>query len=456
MVNRLNYPTQKEIATRQNNALIDSVNTGEPDIEKHIDPTLENSVLKGIVDALTAGISDNYNLVKALEIQLFPQTATGTFLNKWLDDFGVVRVSAAKAQGSVVFTGTASTVISAATNIQKTDGTLFETINDTPITTETILVDSITRLGSIATVTTTNNHNLATGVSATITGANEADYNITATISVTGLNTFTYTVANNPSTPATGTILTSANFAHVAVRAVEFGTASNSAAASQLSLVSAQANVDNIAVADFNGIRGGLDLESDESVRSRLLFKTSNMTNAFSSASIEFFIKNNFPTITRVWVQDATPSAGYVTIYFTEDSEVNIIPTGAKANAVKSSITTGPDKIKPANTPDSFVLVSGPTAVTQNFEFSTLSPNTQDMRDSLTEALKDYFRSGSVNVETNVNANQYNSVISNVIDSSGNSPTYTLLAPLGNISVGLGQLALLGTITYPGGIVVTP
>ena len=180
------------------------------------------------------------------------------------------------------------------------------------------------------------------------------------------------------------------------------------------------------------------------------------MTNAFSSASIEFFIKNNFPTITRVWVQDATPSAGYVTIYFTEDSEVNIIPTGAQANTVKSSITTGPDKIKPANTPDSFVLVSGPTAVTQNFEFSALSPNTQDMRDSLTEALKDYFRSGSVNVETNVNANQYNSVISNVIDSSGNSPTYTLFSPTGNISVGSGQLALLGTITYPGGIVVTP
>lgn len=456
MVNRLNYPSQEDITTRQNNALIDSVNTGQSDIEKHIDPTLENSVLKGIVDALTAGISDNYNLVKALEIQLFPQTATGTFLNKWLDYFGVVRVAAVKAQGSVVFTGTAATVIPAATNIQKTDGTLFETINDTPITTETILVDSITRLGSIATVTTTNNHNLATGVSATITGANEADYNITATISVTGLDTFTYTVTNNPSTPATGTILTSANFAHVAVRAVEFGTAPNSAAASQLSLVSSQANVDNIVVADFNGIRGGLNLEGVESVRSRLLFKTANMTNAFSSASIEFFIKNNFPTITRVWVQDATPSAGYVTIYFTEDSEVNIIPTGAQANAVKSAIVTGPNKIKPANTPDGFVLVSGPTAVTQNFEFSTLSPNTQDMRDSLTEALKDYFRSSSVNIETNVNANQYNSVISNVIDSSGNSPTYTLSSPTGNISVGSGQLALLGTITYPGGIVATP
>lgn len=451
----LTYPTQADISNTLVNALVESVNTGQADTSKHIDPTLDHSVVKGLVDSTTAGISDNYNLVKALEVQLFPQTATGSFLNKWLDDYGVIRVVATKAEGSVVFTGTALTTIPATTNIQKTDGTLFETLSDTPITTESIVVSSITRLGSVATVTTLNAHNLATGVSATISGADQADYNVTATISVTGTNTFTYTVANNPVTPATGTILATATFAHVAVRATEFGNSSNTGAASQLSLVSAIPNVDNIVTVDFNGITGGLNEESDESVRARLLFKTSNMTNAFSSTSIEFFIKNKFPTITRVWVQDATPSAGYVTIYFTEDSEVNIIPTGAQANAVKNAIITGDDKIKPAQTPDSFVLVSGPTPVTQNFVFSALSPNTQDMRDSITEALKDYFRSASVNVETNVNANQYNSVISNVIDSSGNTPTYTLTTPAGDIAVGTGELAILGTITYPGGITIT-
>lgn len=451
----LNYPTQTDISNTLVNALVESVNTGQADTSKHIDPTLDHSVIKGLVDSTTAGISDNYNLVKALEVQLFPQTATGSFLNKWLDDYGVIRVVATKAEGSIVFTGTALTTIPATTNIQKTDGTLFETLSDTPITTESIVVSSITRLGSVATVTTLNDHNLATGVSATISGADQADYNVTATISVTGTNTFTYTVANNPVTPATGTILATATFAHVAVRATEFGSSSNTGAASQLSLVSAIPNVDNIVTVDFNGITGGLNEESDESVRARLLFKTSNMTNAFSSTSIEFFIKNKFPTITRVWVQDATPSPGYVTIYFTEDAEVNIIPTGAQANAVKNAIITGDDQIKPAQTPDSFVLVSGPTPVTQDFVFSALSPNTQDMRDSITEALKDYFRSASVNVETNVNANQYNSVISNVIDSSGNTPTYTLTTPAGDIAVGTGELAILGTITYPGGITIT-
>lgn len=450
----LTYPTQADISNTLVNALVESVNTGQTDTSKHIDPTLDNSVIKGLVDSTTAGISDNYNLVKALEVQLFPQTATGSFLTNWTSLYGITKAAATKAEGSVVFTGTALTTIPATTNIQKTDGTLFETLSDTPITTESIVVSSITRLGSVATVTTLNAHNLATGVSATISGADQADYNVTATISVTGTNSFTYAVANNPATPATGTILTSATFAHVAVRAVEFGSSSNTGAASQLSLVAAIPNVDNIATVDFSGIRGGLNQETDESARVRLLTRTANMTSAFASAGIISFIKNAYPTITRVWVQDATPSAGYVTIYFTEDAETNIIPTGAQANLVKNTIIDPATGIKPANTPDSYVLVSGPTPVTQNFEFSALSPNTQDMRDSITEALKDYFRSASVNVETNVNANQYNSVISNVIDSSGNTPTYTLTTPAGDIAVATGELAILGTITYPGGITI--
>lgn len=451
----LNYPTQADISNTLVNALVESVNTGQTDTSKHIDPTLDNSVIKGLVDSTTAGISDNYNLVKALEVQLFPQTATGSFLTNWTSLYGITKAAATKAEGSVVFTGTALTTIPATTNIQKTDGTLFETLSDTPITTESIVVSSITRLGSVATVTTLNAHNLATGVSVTISGADQADYNVTATISVTSTNTFTYTVANNPVTPATGTILANATFAHVAVRATEFGSSSNTGAASQLSLVSAIPNVDNIATVDFNGITGGLNEESDESVRARLLDRLANFSTAFSNSGIETFIKQNYPTITRVWVQDATPSAGYVTIYFTEDAETNIIPSGARANTVKNTVIDPTTGIKPANTPDSYVLVSGPTPVTQDFVFSALSPNTQDMRDSIREALKDYFRSASVNVESNVNANQYNSVISNVIDSSGNTPTYTLSAPTGDIAVGTGELAILGTITYPGGVIIT-
>lgn len=66
-------------------------------------------------------------------------------------------------------------------------------------------ISSITRVSTTATVTTSSDHGLNTGMSVTISGATETDYNITAVITVTGATTFTYTVANSPSTPATGT-----------------------------------------------------------------------------------------------------------------------------------------------------------------------------------------------------------------------------------------------------------
>lgn len=75
---------------------------------------------------------------------------------------------------------------------------------------------SITRVTTTATVTTAEldgsgtlvaaAHGLATGDYVSIDGADQSDYNITAQITVTAASTFTYTVANSPTTPATGRI----------------------------------------------------------------------------------------------------------------------------------------------------------------------------------------------------------------------------------------------------------
>lgn len=73
--------------------------------------------------------------------------------------------------------------------------------------TTTASVTSITRSGSVATVTTAGNHGYVSGQMITISGANESDYNGEFVITVTGLTGFTYTVPGTPATPATGTIL---------------------------------------------------------------------------------------------------------------------------------------------------------------------------------------------------------------------------------------------------------
>lgn len=71
-------------------------------------------------------------------------------------------------------------------------------------------VASLTRTSGTATLTTSTPHGFVTGQKVVISGATQTDYNGAFTVTVTGPTTFTYTVANSPTTPATGTILISA------------------------------------------------------------------------------------------------------------------------------------------------------------------------------------------------------------------------------------------------------
>jgi hypothetical protein len=67
-------------------------------------------------------------------------------------------------------------------------------------------VNSITRSGTVATVTTAASHGYADGQTVRIIGADQTQYNGLVVIDATGADTFTYTVAGSPATPATGTL----------------------------------------------------------------------------------------------------------------------------------------------------------------------------------------------------------------------------------------------------------
>lgn len=441
--------TITELQERIANALILAVNANQTDSSKHIDANIRNSGVRGLVNAMAAGFDENNDAVNQLIIQLFPQTATDEYLDRWAAWFGITRKSAVKAQGNVVFTGTATTSIPIGTLVQKTDGIQYETTALGTISAQSINVTSITRSGATATVTTTSAHNLGTGVSVTISGAIETEYNVTATITVTSTTTFTYTVSGSPTTPATGTILASFTTASVPVLAIEFGSDGNSAGGSQLTLVSAISGVDNTAIVNYSGLSLGLNIETDEALRIRLQERTANFTAPFTASGLPVFIKEKVSGVTRIWVQTATPSAGYATIYFTRDNDTNIIPSAAQATVVKNAIIDTTTGIKPANTPDSYVVVNPPTAVPVDFTFSSLSPSTEAMQTAITNTLTDYFKSNSVNIATSITTNEYNNILYSVVDADGNSPTFSLSSPSGAVAISTGELATLGTITYP-------
>jgi len=445
----INFPSITQIQERIVSDLILAINAGQLDSSKHVDPNIRNNAIRGLTSAMSAGFDENNDLIKDLLKQLFPQTATDEYLENWASFFGITRKIAMQASGYVIFEGTASTLIPAATAIQSADGTEYETQAAATISTSTIGLASLTRSGATATATTTSAHNLATGATITISGASQSDYNITTTIVVISETSFTFQVANSPVTPATGTILATFTTAKVQVSAVEYGANGNSGGGSELTLISPIVGVETSCYIDYSGFTNGLDLEDDESLRTRLLERTSNFSAPFTANGLPVFIKEKISGINRVWVQTATPAAGKVTIYFTRDGDANNIPTSAQALAVKNAIIDPDSGITPANTPDSYVIVSPPTAVPINFSFSSLSPNTAAMRSAISTTLYDYFRSDSVAVGGDLVANEYNSLIYSVIDADGNSPTFSLTLPSGTISISDSELATLGNITFP-------
>ncbi len=135
---------------------------------------------------------------------------------------------------------------------------------------------------------------------------------------------------------------------------------------------------------------------------------------------------------------------GQVRIGFTRDEDASIIPSAAEVNTVFEKMLL----IKPAHISDDDLIVFGPTSVPITFTFTTLSPNTDAMQTAINDALSDFFRTSN-NIGQNVKLADLNGLISGVIDSTGATPIYTLSAPSGDTTIGLNEIGIYVTPTYP-------
>lgn len=212
-------------------------------------------------------------------------------------------------------------------------------------------VSSITRSGNIATVTLSTPSDLSSGQVVTITGANEGDYNVVdAPIIVESSTVFYYVVTNTPSTPATGTILSSMSIA-----------------------------------------------------------------------------------------------IGTVTTYFMRDNDPNPIPTASEVTTVKNKIL----EITPANTSSADVTVSAPVGVSVDFTFTALTPDTTTMRSAIEASLEAFFEEDT-DVGVNLDEDAYRSAIFNTVDTETGAVvrTFTLSAPSGDVSIGIGEIGILGNVVF--------
>jgi uncharacterized phage protein gp47/JayE len=397
-------------------------------------------------------------VVRDLEQELFPQNATGEYLDRWGDYEDLPRNPATGASGFVSLNGTVGTVINAGEQFTGSNSVVYGVLSPAAVEVVTLLVSSITRSGTTATANTPTPHRLATGMSITISGAVETAYNGTFPVTVTGANSFTYQVLGAPATPATGTITETSNFASLNVQAVTTGPATNMQAGATLNV--SLTDLASLAYVQFGGLGGGADLELDIDYRDRIIESRSNVSGVFTEDQIKIAaraISGN----TRVFVKRPvtslgsgtpgtpaySPAAGQVVVIVIRDNDENIIPTQSVLDQTKAAIIA--DGRLPAHTRAADVFVLAPVAQVVDFVFSAINPNTQTMKTSIQNQLIAFFQD-SVTFEEDIPAPSYQGAIQNTRDTVTGERllSFTLSTPTADIVVGDGNLPVLGSVTF--------
>jgi len=217
------------------------------------------------------------------------------------------------------------------------------------------------------------------------------------------------------------------------VVAVEAGAAGDAPAGTPLFLLSPVAGVQSTG-ATASDIEGGLDVETDDQLLSRLLKRIRQPPHGGAAADYELWALE-VPGVTRVWVYPLQMGAGTVTVLFVCDGEADIIPTPAKVAEVQAYI----DARRPVTAE---VFVAAPIADPLNMAVK-LSPNTAAVQSSVRAEVADLIvrdaRPGGP-----ILISRLREAVSIAAGESDNAIT----SPTADVTYATGHMAVPGTITF--------
>ena len=424
-----------------------------------VDPTIFGSWSRAFGDGTAVNAQSLSFLIRDLEQQLFPQNATGDFLDLWGGYENLTRNPETPATGPVTVTGTAGTVIPVLTAFTGSNGIAYQSQAVATITAVNQSIDSLTRSGSIVTATLLSEHALADGVEVVISGATEPEYNGTYTVAVTSTLEFQYTITGTPSTPATGSPVYDVDLASVSVESIETGDTTNLESGAQLSFDTPIAGADTPGIVQFDGLTGGEPEETDEQYRARILLSRSIIEGVFTPDQIKLAALS-IPGNTRAFVKKPTlsvcaggsgsatdPVPGQCSVFILRDNDPSIIPSQTILDQTKDAIIE--DGAMPAHMSEVDLFVEAPTLVETDFDFTALSPDTPTMRSAVAATLQAFF-DDTVDFEETVTEASYLGAIASTQDLQTGDfiVSFTLSTPSGDISVSDGEIATLGTVSF--------
>lgn len=436
----INFPNLKQILERSRSDVRAVLPT--------LDPSKPKSFLRAIVDSNSGRAFDAVTLLKQVLNQLFPQTAVDEYLTRWGEYNNLELRAAQPTSGYAVVNGTVGVSVPAGTLYNSVTGNQYEIVTTGVVGSETqSLLTASADANKVITCTVTNPHPFATGCKATFTGlTNSAD---TADAEITVLSDTSFSFVS-PTVTTTGSVLGTGQYSFAGVtlevESVETGADKDLGSGSVLSIVTPILNLDPEAFIDFDGLRGGTDIESPESYRARILERRANPVANFNEAAIEQQAKK-VAAVTKVYIAPITPYPGAVSIYFFVQSGTSMtgIPSPSQVTDVRNSIL----EIKPVTTDEDDVIVEAPNVVSIAHTIISLSPNTSTMQAAIAANLEAFYED-EAELGLDITVDMIKNVIQNTQDTvTGEFPAvFTLTAPAATTTIDNDEVAGYGGVTF--------
>jgi uncharacterized phage protein gp47/JayE len=227
--------------------------------------------------------------------------------------------------------------------------------------------------------------------------------------------------------------------AAVSVEAVEAGDAGNLAAAEELSFESPIAGVDSTATVDEDGIDGGFDQETTEATRARFLLYLRRPPTGGSEQDYEAWALA-VAGVTRAWIYEHEDGLGTVTVRFVMDALEDIFPDSSAVALVQTAL----DEQRPITAE---VTAAAPDPLEVAFTI-TPTPDTAAVRTAIEAELTDLFARVAEPGDGAGRGEVLLSQIRTAIGIAEGVTDYTLTVPAADVEPAVGELAVLGTVTW--------
>ena len=141
------------------------------------------------------------------------------------------------------------------------------------------------------------------------------------------------------------------------------------------------------------------------------------------------------PGVTRAWVYPLEQGSGTVVVRFVRDGDASIIPDAAAVALVQAHI----DAVRPVT---AAATVLAPVASPVNYQIQ-LTPNTAAVRAAVEAELRDLHLREAIPSGTLLLSH-----INEAISIAAGETDHVLVAPVANVSPGVGYIATFGSITW--------